>query len=161
MVSFSSESGHLRSKFTTSAVVFPPSRKDRLVQRALSVLLPVRNAQATLTALVHEVLDLGTDSGDQFELLIIDDGSTDATAEVAHELTHSYPQVRVVRHEMSLGREAAVRTGMDWSRGEMVVVRDENGRFRLVKHGPPAQHVPSRPARPNYLSRLKSFVLTE
>ena len=131
------------------------------MQHTLSVLLPVKDAQATLTALVHDHLDLATDLGGQFELLIIDDGSTDATSEVAHELTHDYPQIRVVRHGMSLGREAAIRTGLERSRGEKVIVRDEKGGFRVLERRPPAQHATSRPARPNYLSRLRDFVLSE
>jgi glycosyltransferase involved in cell wall biosynthesis len=131
------------------------------VKRSLSVLLPVKDAQATLTSEVHELLDLGTDSGNQFELLIIDDGSTDATSEVAHELTHNYPQIRVLRHGKPLGREAAIRTGLERSRGEMVVVRDEAGGFRVLEHGPRTRQTRSRPARPNYLSRLKEFVLSE
>jgi glycosyltransferase involved in cell wall biosynthesis len=111
--------------------------------------------------MVHEILDLGTDSGDHFELLIIDDGSTDATSEVAHELTRNYPQIRVFRHGTSMGHEAAVRTGLESSRGEIVVVRDEEGRFRILDHGPAAMPASSRPARPNYLRRLKDFVLSE
>ena len=127
----------------------------------LSVLLPVKDAQATLTTLVHDYLDLATDLGGQFELLIIDDGSTDATSEMAHELTHDYPQIRVVRHGMSLGREAAIRTGLEWSRGEKVVVAGREGEFSRLETPPPAQHTTSRPARPNYLSRLRDFVLSE
>jgi glycosyltransferase involved in cell wall biosynthesis len=141
--------------------VFPTSPKDLFVQRSLSVLLPVKNAQATLTATVHELLDVGTDSGGPFELLIIDDGSTDATNEVAHELTQSYPQIRVFRHGISLGREAAICTGLESSRGERVVLRDENGGLRLLEDRPPVGQTTSRPARPNYLSRLKRFVLSE
>ena len=68
------------------------------MQRSLSVLLPVKDAQATLTASVHELLEVAADSSDRFELLIIDDGSTDATSEIAHELTYHYPQVGLIRH---------------------------------------------------------------
>ena len=56
------------------------------MRRSLSVLLPVKDAQATLIDSVHEILDVVTDSRDPFEVIIIDDGSTDATCEVAHEL---------------------------------------------------------------------------
>ena len=131
------------------------------MQRSLSVLLPVKDCQATLVALVRETLDLLADSIDRFELLIIDDGSTDATSEVADELTHHYPQVRVVGHGTSLGREAAIRTGLKRSQGEVVVTRDENGGFRFLERRPPAKHTPSRPTRPNYLSRLGRFMLSE
>ena len=116
--SFSLGRLNLRPKLNYQRGQFIPSRKDRFVQRLLSVLLPVKDAQATLAASVHEILDVATDSGEQFELLIIDDGSTDATSEVAHELTRHYPQIRVVRHGTSLGREAAIRTGLQRSQGE-------------------------------------------
>jgi len=128
------------------------------VQRSLSVLLPVKNVQATLTASVDEILDIVADSIERFELLIIDDGSTDATSEVAHELTHHYPQVRVVRHGTPLGQEAAIRTGLKRSQGEVVVMRDQNKGFRILAHRSPTRHPASRPARPNYLSRLRDFV---
>jgi len=133
------------------------------VQRSLSVLLPVKDAQSTLNDSVAEILDVASDSGGRFEVLIIDDGSSDATNEVAHEITRHYPQVRLVRHEMPLGREAAIRTGLERSRGEVVVLRDGcPGGFRVIERrlrGP--RHVPSRPARPNFLRRLKSFALGE
>jgi glycosyltransferase involved in cell wall biosynthesis len=132
------------------------------VSRSLSVLLPVKDAQATLIESVHEILEVVTDSKDPFEVIIIDDGSTDATSEVAHELTRHYPQIRVVRHGTPQGREAAIRTGLQRSRGEVVVLRDNDHGFSLVERPLPARkHVSSRPARPNYLSRLKSFALGE
>ena len=45
---------------------------------SLSVLLPVKNAQATLAATVQEILDVAADLSERFELLILDDGSSDA-----------------------------------------------------------------------------------
>ncbi len=140
---------------------FSRSERTRFVQRSLSVLLPVKDAQATLNASVHDILDVVADSIDRFELLIIDDGSTDATSEVAHELTHHYPQVRVIRHGKPLGHEAAIQTGLKRSRGEVVVVRDGGTRFRMLEHRPPSRHISSRPGRPNYLSRLRSLVSDE
>lgn len=131
------------------------------MQRSLSVLLPVKDAQTTLNASVHEVLDVVADSIDRFELLIIDDGSTDATCEVAHELARHYPQVRVVRHGTPQGREAALRTGLKRSRGEVVVTQDESQGFRLLDRRKSGEPISSRPTRPNYLSRLRNFVLNQ
>ena len=131
------------------------------MQRSLSVLLPVKDAQATLNASVHEILEVVSDSIDRFEVLIIDDGSIDATSEVAHELTRHYPQVRVVRHGTSQGHEAALRTGLNRSQGDVVVTRDGEQGFRILEHRKPGKSTSSRPARPNYLSRLRGFVTNE
>jgi glycosyltransferase involved in cell wall biosynthesis len=97
------------------------------VPNSLSVLLPVKNAQATLTKTVQEILDVAADLSEQFELLIIDDGSADATSEIATELTRHYPQVRAVCQGQPAGRDAAVRTGLKHSRGEVVLLHEEKG----------------------------------
>ena len=96
-------------------------------------------------------------------MLIIDDGSNDATNEVAHELTRLFPQVRLFRHELPLGQEAAIRTGLAHSRGEMVVLRDGcQGSYRVIeRQSPPPRASTSRPGQPNFLRRLKSFALGE
>jgi len=95
------------------------------VPRSLSVLLPVYNVQSTIVETVLEILDVVSELTEEFELVIIDDGSEDATTEVIHELTHDYPQVRVVSHRKRLGREAAIRTGFQHSKGEIIFVRDD------------------------------------
>jgi glycosyltransferase involved in cell wall biosynthesis len=95
------------------------------VPNSISVLLPVQNAQATLAATVQEILDVAADLSERFEVLIIDDGSSDATSEVAAELTHDYPQVRAVRQGHSVGREEAIRSGMKQSRGDVVLLHED------------------------------------
>lgn len=132
------------------------------MSRTVSVLLPVKNAQSTLIDSVHHVLDVMTDYGHHFELLIIDDGSTDATAEVAHELTRHYPQIRLVSHSHPLGEEAALQSGITHSQGEVVMLRGRDGGFCVVHRRWQANPMPnSRPGRPNYLERLKTFALGE
>jgi cellulose synthase/poly-beta-1,6-N-acetylglucosamine synthase-like glycosyltransferase len=124
------------------------------VERSVSVILPVNDAQATLHDSVQETLDWLADHAAQFELLIIDDGSTDATSEIAHDLTRHYPQVRMISHRTPLGQEAAIRAGLSRSQGEVVMVRER--RHRTPSQGAPATPAASRPGRPNYLGRLHS-----
>ena len=95
------------------------------MERSLSVLLPIRNAQSTLAGSVGELLDVLPDLTKRFEVLIIDDGSNDATIEVADELAAAYPQVRVIRHGERRGRVAAILTGLQRSHGDVVFLQDE------------------------------------
>ena len=141
------------------------------MERSLTVLMPVQDAQATLTETVEEVLNVASELTDRFELLIIDDGSADATSEIVHELARHYPQVRSVRHSKPMGRDAALRTGLAQSRGEVVFVHARNGvaMEKLQYDAQPSQKdrpatVPQRlhhAARPNYLARLKQFARDE
>jgi len=91
---------------------------------SLSVLLPVRNCQATLADLLRQLLELVPELTDRFELVVIDDGSVDATIEVADEFAAYYPQVRAIRHARPAGQIAAVRTGLTHSSGQIVLVRE-------------------------------------
>jgi glycosyltransferase involved in cell wall biosynthesis len=121
------------------------------LKRSLTVLLPVRDAQSTLTATVNQVLEMASDLSERFELLIIDDGSVDATGEVARELSRHYPQIRTLRHGKPLGEEAALRTGMAQSRGDVVFVQaGRHPTFRRLSSA-------SQPMRPNYLGRARTF----
>jgi len=96
------------------------------LKRSLSVLLPVRDAQSSLAAMVQEFLEVLPELTRDFEVVIADDGSADATIEVADELATCYPQVKVVRHATPLGRVAAIRTALERSTGEILLVRDED-----------------------------------
>jgi hypothetical protein len=97
--------------------------------QSLSVVLPVYNAQNTLPHLIHQMLEILPDVTSEFEVLVIDDGSTDQTEEVARDLAIEYPQVRVTRHAERLGGEEVIRTGYERTRGKVVIVQQENTAF--------------------------------
>jgi hypothetical protein len=67
------------------------------------IVLPVHNAETRLRADVCGLLELASELTPKFGVLIIDDGSTDATYEVAEELATRYPQVSVKRHRYCRG----------------------------------------------------------
>ena len=121
------------------------------LNRPLTVLLPVRDAQSSLAATVTEVLEMASDLSEHFELVIIDDGSSDATSEVAHELSRRYPQIRTLHYASPLGEEAALRAGFAQSGGDVVFVR--GGRSPTFERLSWA----SQPMRPNFLGRTRSF----
>ncbi len=97
-------------------------RGERTLPASLSLLLPVCNAQKGLEMQVERVLDVLPDLSDCFDVVIIDDASTDETHEVAVDLARRYPQVEVVRHHVRRGVEQAIQTGRGRSKADVVLV---------------------------------------
>jgi hypothetical protein len=91
---------------------------------SLSIIVPVRNAEATLATHVSRLLDLLPDLTPQFEVVVVDDASADQTVELARDLAREYPQVRLICHNEMKGPEAAVKTGLQWAQGKTLFVQE-------------------------------------
>lgn len=102
------------------------ARRENTVARrvtSLSVVIPARNEERNLAGLLHELdLVLSGVTGLSREVLVIDDGSTDATAAIARATG-----ARVVSHPRSLGNGAAVKRGIREARGEWILMLDGDG----------------------------------
>jgi glycosyltransferase involved in cell wall biosynthesis len=92
---------------------------------SLSIVLPVHNAEQTLAGKIVQLLDILPDLTTRFEILVINDGSTDHTEEIAYELAREYPQIRVAQHETRRGHRAAVETGLAATSGDILFIQDE------------------------------------
>jgi len=86
----------------------------------LSVVVPVFNEVSTLEEVVEKLLNVPC----LLEIIIVDDSSTDGTAEVARRLAELYPQVRSVRQQRNSGKTAALKTGFALTTGQVVIVQD-------------------------------------
>jgi glycosyltransferase involved in cell wall biosynthesis len=103
--------------------------EDPPTARSLSVVVPAWNEQDGVQRAVTEICAAGgalIDSGrlSTFELVVVDDGSTDATGDRLDALSVEHPQVRVVRHDRNRGVGAAMRTGIQASQHELVLCTD-------------------------------------
>jgi len=96
------------------------------VECSLTVLLPVEDVQAELAANVGRLLEVLSELTDRLEIIIVDDGSTDATIEVADELASRYPQVRAIRNSASHGRTRAIQRGLYSARGDVILLIDDD-----------------------------------
>jgi glycosyltransferase involved in cell wall biosynthesis len=95
------------------------------VNDSLSIIIPVRDAEAVLTEQIHQLLDLLPDLTGRFEIIVVDDGSRDHTADVARDLARQYPQLRLICHSEMRGRDMAVKTGLASARGQTVLVKED------------------------------------
>jgi len=102
-----------------------PSERTLRLKLSLSVILLVRDAQATISALLSQALEILPELTPRWDLLVFVDGSADATPEVVHELTRSYPQVTVIHHTERRGEAYCFRTGVRKTRGEALLLRSE------------------------------------
>src|SRR5206468_2171688 len=90
----------------------------------LSVVIPVRNEAPSLETLHDELTRTLTAWGRSYELIVIDDGSTDASFQILKRLQASDPRVRVIRFRRNFGQTAAFSAGFDYARGRIIVTSD-------------------------------------
>lgn len=90
----------------------------------VSVLIPARNEAGNIPALLDSVAQAFASPalrGRTCELVLVDDGSTDGTSQVATTLAATYPFLRLIRHRRNLGLTAALRTGFRAVRGDAII----------------------------------------
>lgn len=91
----------------------------------LSIVIPCRNEADNLPLLLDEI-EAALDGRD-FEIVVVDDGSSDRTAAVLGERLAASPRLRALRHDRSAGQSAALRSGVFAARGTIVVTMDGDG----------------------------------
>ena len=108
----------------------PPARLP-----ALSYFFPAHNEAANLAGLVEEALATLPALAEEFEIVIVDDGSRDATPALADELAATHPAVRAVHHPVNLGYGAALRSGFAAARFDYLAFTDGDRQFKVADLG--------------------------
>ncbi len=93
---------------------------------AVSIVVPVRNEAGNIAPLTAEIAS-ALSAGPAFELVYVDDGSSDATAAELRSLMRQHPWLRALSHARSCGQSAAVRSGVAAARAPVVVTLDGDG----------------------------------
>src|SRR5579862_3779818 len=102
----------------------PTSKPD-----GLSVFFPAYNDSGTIASMVIRAVRAASELTPDYEIIVVDDGSADATAEIADELARTYPHVRVVRHGRNRGYGGALQTGFRSATKELVFYTDGDAQY--------------------------------
>src|SRR5690606_1482672 len=91
----------------------------------ISVVVPVKDEAENVAPLAREIAAAVAE--EDAEIIFIDDGSADATAEILRKLKADIPGLRVLQHGGNRGQSRGIRTGVQAARGEIIVTLDGDG----------------------------------
>lgn len=130
-------------------------------EQLISIVIPVYNEEAAIGEDLDTIIETMEASGWDYEVIVVDDGSTDRSAEVVRQR----PQVRLIQHPYNRGVGAARTTGVRAARGEVIVMTDGDGSYpnhdipRLLAHvGEHDMVVGARKRETGRLKWLRSLV---
>ncbi|CZI64597.1 glycosyltransferase family 2 protein [Legionella pneumophila] len=95
--------------------------------QAISVVIPVYNEAGNIAVLTEEIIDKLSNKQFDYELIYIDDGSSDNTLFVLYELKQKFPWIKIIAHKKNYGQSAALCTGVRQSTNPIVVTLDGDG----------------------------------
>jgi len=90
----------------------------------LSILVPLYNEEEFIGPILDRVLNASLPDGIDREIIVVDDGSTDGSAEIAEEIARAHPSIRVIRQPQNQGKGAAIRTAVEHAQGEFCIIQD-------------------------------------
>lgn len=106
----------------------PPGAKGPV---SISIFFPCYNEQDNVARVTEQALAVAEDLGADYEIIIVDDGSSDDTGRIADELAATHETVRVIHHERNLGYGAALQSGFKTATRELVFYTDGDGQFDI------------------------------
>ena len=103
-------------------------RKD---SHAVSFVLPAYNEEENIEKAIADTVSIAARHCSAFEVIVVDDGSSDRTADLVDEATLRHPQVRLVQHTTNLGYGQALRSGFSAARLDFVFYTDADNQFDM------------------------------
>jgi glycosyltransferase involved in cell wall biosynthesis len=105
--------------------------EDMKKKYSITIFFPCYNEEHNIERVTREALDVAGRLFDDYEIIIVNDGSRDNTGAIADRLAKENPFVRVIHHEHNKGYGAALRTGFENATKELVFYTDGDGQFKI------------------------------
>jgi glycosyltransferase involved in cell wall biosynthesis len=101
------------------------------IDYSLSVVLPAYNEEGVIETILLDVLSKLNSWGIDFEIIVVNDGSRDQTAEIVSRVAATHPQVRLVNHPVNRGYGATLVTGFATASRDLTFFMDSDGQFTI------------------------------
>jgi glycosyltransferase involved in cell wall biosynthesis len=111
------------------------NNKQAKIPGSLSLVLPAHNEEDNIKIVVDHALKTLPCFAETFEIIVVNDGSRDKTAEIINELARIHPQVKPQHHKVNRGYGGALTTGFKASTGDFVMFMDADRQFDIVDLG--------------------------
>ncbi len=90
----------------------------------ISVVVPVYNEEKNLPILIPQISQILDSLGKSYEMIFVDDGSTDGSRKILKEMISQYPQIHILGFKKNCGETAAIAAGLKEARGNVVITMD-------------------------------------
>src|SRR4029077_8812966 len=99
----------------------------------LSVFFPAYNDSGTIASLVIRAVQAASELTPDYEVIVVNDGSADATAQIVDELARTYPRVRAVHHPTNRGYGGALQTGFRSATKDFILYTDGDAQYAVAE----------------------------
>ena len=103
------------------------------IPQSISVVIPAYNEEKRLASTLSSVFQYLDARSDNFEIVVVDDGSHDSTPDLVETFAKQYPQVRLISYAPNKGKGFAVRTGMLSATKDLVLMNDADGATNIAE----------------------------
>jgi glycosyltransferase involved in cell wall biosynthesis len=129
--SFDKHTRDERQMIPTGAIKVNTYENRNNRSQSLSVVLPAYNEEQIIADTIFAVLEALQTWQMDFEILVINDGSSDRTGEIVAELADMHPQIRLIRHSTNQGYGAALVSGFMAAQKDLTFFMDSDGQFNI------------------------------
>lgn len=98
---------------------------------SLSLVLPAYNEAANIETTLARAVSYLSRAVPRYEIVVVNDGSTDETAAIVRRFMKRYPQIVLVEHQLNRGYGMALRSGFDRAASEYILLMDSDGQFAI------------------------------
>ncbi|MBI4432162.1 MAG: glycosyltransferase family 2 protein [Candidatus Omnitrophica bacterium] len=99
---------------------------------SISFFFPCYNEEANVAVMIEQAVKVGEDYGVDYEVIVVDDGSSDRSAAIVSQWSAKNPRVRLVKHPHNMGYGAALRTGLKSCAKDLVFLTDGDNQFQIA-----------------------------